>query len=149
MQHVHEEIRIEAPVEHVWGLFCDTSHWKELMPRNEFSDFSGSVDKVGTTYVTTMRIMGFEMKETMEIVEVEPLKLIHEHTDHGPMDNYSRFEPDGDATRVVFVSDFEVPVKLPGFVKDIVVKVFSERYARDVLADLKALAEAEVPAGAQ
>jgi hypothetical protein len=106
------------------------------------------VDKVGTTYVTSMRVMCFAMKETLEIVEVEPLKLIHEHTDHGPMDNIFRFEPDGDATRVVFVSDFEMPGKLPGFVKGFVVKGFSERYARDVLADLKALAEAEVLAHA-
>jgi carbon monoxide dehydrogenase subunit G len=148
MQHMHEEIRIEAPIEDVWELFCDTSHWKELMPRNEFSDISGPVDKVGTTYVTSMRVMGFEMKETMEIVEVEPLKLIHEHTDHGPMDNYFRFEPDGDATRVVLVSDFEMPGKLPGFVGGLVVKGFSERYTRHVLADLKALAEAKVPAHA-
>lgn len=118
MPHMHEEVRIEAPVEHVWGLLCDTSHWNELMPRNEFSDISGPVDKVGTTYVTTMRLMGFEMKETMEIVEVEPLRLIHEHSDNGPMDNDFRFEPDGDATRVVLVSDFEMPGKLPGFVKD-------------------------------
>jgi hypothetical protein len=71
-----------------------------------------------------------------------------EHSANGRMDNHFRFEPDGEATRVVFVSDFEMPGKLPGFVKGLVVKGFSERYARNVLADLKALAEAKVPAHA-
>ena len=149
MQHMHEEVWIEAPVEHVWELFCDTSRWKALMPRNEFSDFSGPVDKVGTTYVTTMRLLGLARTETLEIVEVEPLRLIHEHAVDGPMDNRFRFEPDGDRTRVILESDFDVSSKLPGFVTDIVRRGFSERYTREVLADLKALAEAEVPASAR
>jgi uncharacterized membrane protein len=148
MQHMHLETRIEAPVEHVWEFYCDTSHWEDFMPRATFSEFSGPVDKVGTTYVTTMRVMGVEIKVTMEIVEVEPLKLIHEHSANGRMDNHFRFEPDGDATRVVLVSDLEMPGKLPGLVKGLVVKGFSERYTRHVLADLKALAEAKVPAHA-
>ena len=64
------------------------------------------------------------------------------------MEEYFRFEPDGEATRVVFLSDFETPGKLPGVVRGFVVKGFSERYARNVLADLKALAEAKVLAHA-
>ena len=152
MQHVRQEVRIEAPVDHVWEVFSDTSNWKEFMPRNTFSDFSGQVDKAGTTYYTTMRVMGYEAQETMEIVEVAPQKLFHEHCDNGPMDNYFRFEPEDDATRVTLESDFEVPIRLPGFAKDIVSasmrKGFAEGYTRDVLAGLKALAEAEVPAGA-
>ncbi len=33
MEHIREEIRIEAPVEHVWAFLCDTSHWQDWMPR--------------------------------------------------------------------------------------------------------------------
>ena len=149
MQHVRQEVRIEAPVDHVWEVFSDTSSWTGFMPRNTFSDFSGPVDQVGTTYFTTMRVMGFEAQETMEIVDVEPKKLFHEHCDNGPMDNYFRFEPQGSATRVVLVSDFEAPGRFPGFVKSLLSmsmrKAFSEHYARDVLDGLKALAEAEAP----
>ena len=148
MQHMREEVRVEAPVEHVWKFYCDTSRWHDWMPRGEFSDFSGPVDKVGTTYVATMRLMGHEMKQTQEVVEVEPLRLIHEHTDNGPMDNYYRLEPDGDATRLVIESDWEIPGKLPGFIKDIVNKGWAERNTRNMLSDFKALAEAKVPAHA-
>jgi uncharacterized membrane protein len=146
MQHFHDEIRVEAPVEHVWDFYCDTSNWKDFMPRGEFSDFSGPVDKVGTTYVFTMRLMGFEFKGNTEVVEVEPQRLIHEHTDNGPQDNYMRFEPDGDATNVVIDSDYELPGKMPGFIKDLMAKGWMERNMRQVLADFKAIAEAKVPA---
>ena len=148
MQHMRIETHIEAPVEEVWKFFCDMSSWPDWMPRPGFSGFSGPVDEVGTTYVQTMKLMGFEMKQDMEIVEVEPQRLIHEHSDTGPMDNYFRFEPDGDTTRCVFESDFEMPGKIPGFIKDLMTKGWMERQGRQMLADFKALAEAKVPAKA-
>ena len=148
MQHLHHEVRVEAPVEHVWAFYCDTSRWQDWNPGGEFTDFSGPVDEVGTTYVQTMRLMGFEMSQSVETVEVEPLRLIHEHSDTGPMDNYYRLEPDGDATRLVLESDYEMPGKLPGFIKDMMSKGWAERNMNNMLADFKALAEANVPAKA-
>jgi hypothetical protein len=89
--------------------------------------------------------MGFEMKETYTIVEVEPLRLIHEHGDSGPMDSFMRFEPDGQATRLVIDSAYEIPGKLPGFIKDLASKGWVERNTHQMLTDFKALAEAKVP----
>ena len=56
-----------------------------------------------------------------------------------------RFEPDGEATRLVIDSDWEMPGHLPGFIKDIVAKGWVERNTHQMLADFKALAEAKVP----
>mgnify|MGYP001817256794 CR=1 FL=1 len=148
MQHMREEIRVEAPVEHVWEFYCDPSNWPGFMPRAEFSEFSGPVDKVGTTYVQSVRLMGFEQKGTFTVVEVEPERLYHEHSDTGPQDNYFRFEPDGDATSVVMESDYEMPGKLPGFIKDLLATGWMQRTHRQIVADFKALAEARVPAKA-
>jgi uncharacterized membrane protein len=148
MNHLHDEVRVEAPVEHVWAFYCDTSHWQDWMPRVGHLEVHGSLDKVGTTYVATMRLMGFETKTTYKIVEVEPLRLIHEHSDTGPMDNSMQFEPDGEATRVVIDSDWEMPGHWPGFIKNLVTKSMVERNTRQMLADFKALAEATVPARA-
>jgi uncharacterized membrane protein len=148
MNHLHDEVRIEAPIERVWAFYCDTSHWQDWMPRLGHLEANGPLEKVGTTYVATMRLMGFETKTTYKIVEVEPLRLMHEHTDTGPMDNFLRFERDGEATRVVIDSDWEMPGHWPGFIKDLVTKGWVERQTRQMLADFKALAEAKVPAHA-
>ena len=148
MNHLKEEIRIEAPVGHVWAFLCDTSRWHDFSPREETSDWSGPFDRVGTTYVSTVKMMGFESKFTSTVLEVEPLKLIHEHTDMGPMDNFYRFEPEGDATRLIVESDYEMPGHIPGFLKNLMSKSFIERQMRHILQDFKALAEATVPAHA-
>ena len=145
MNHLKEEIRIEAPVGYVWAFLCDTSRWHDWAPREETSDWSGPFDRVGTTYVSTVKMMGFESKFTSTVLEVEPLKLIHEHTDQGPMDNFYRFEPEGDATRVIMESDYEMPGHIPGFLKNLMSKSFIERQTRHMLGDFKALAEVKVP----
>jgi len=64
------------------------------------------------------------------------------------MDNFMRFERDGEATRLVIDSDWEMPGHLPGFIKDLVSKGWVDRNTRQMLADFKALAEAKVPAHA-
>ena len=53
-----------------------------------------------------------------------------------------------DATNVVVESDYEMPGKIPGFIKDLMTKGWMERQGREMLADFKALAEAKVPAKA-
>ena len=148
MHHFHDQIRIEAPVDHVWAYFIDMSNWEDWMPRRKTSDVSGPLDTVGTTYVQSTRLMGFEMKWTTEVVEVEPQQLIHVHSDYGPMDNTYRFEPSGEATDLVFDSDYEIPGRMPGFLKDLMIKGMVERQHRKILAGFKALAEANVPAHA-
>jgi uncharacterized membrane protein len=146
MDHIRVETRVEAPVEHVWAYLCDTTRWHDWIPRQETSDFSGPYDEVGTTYVSTMKMMGTEWKQTNTVVEVEPLRLIHEHTDdQGSIDTYFRLEPDGDATHVIIESAYEMPGHLPGFLKNLMTKSFFERQMRHMLGDFKALAEATVP----
>ena len=91
---------MEAPVERVWALFCDTSRWEEWMPAR-FSEFSGPLDEVGTTFRQSVRVMGFEQRFTGTVVEFEPLRLYREHVDPGPFDSTFRCEPDGEGTRFV------------------------------------------------
>ena len=146
MQHMHHEVRIEAPVEHVWAFFGDMEHWQDWMPRRKTTDVSGPLDQVGTTYVQSTKLMGVEMKWTTEVVEVEPQRLHRTHSDYGPVDNTFRFEPDGEATRLILDSDYEMPGKWPGFIKDLMSKGWMERNMHRVFEDFKSFAEANVPA---
>jgi uncharacterized membrane protein len=145
MEHYATEIRIEAPIEHVWAFYCDTSHWADWMQGGTLSDISGPYDEVGTTYTGKVRFLGHEMKVTYKVTEVEPLKLIHERSDDGPVDTVVRFERDGGATRLIIESDYEMPAHLPGFIKELAKKGWMNRRMDSMLGDFKALAEATVP----
>ena len=146
MQHYHHEVRIEAPVEHVWAFFGDATQWDDWMPRRKTSDISGPLDQVGTTYVQSTKLMGYEMKWTVEVAEVEPERLIRVRSDYGPMDTTFRYEPDGEATKLTVDADFEMPGKWPGFIKDFMSKGWMEGNMRRMFEDFKAIAEATVPA---
>jgi ligand-binding SRPBCC domain-containing protein len=148
MQHIRDEIRIEAPVEHVWAYMIDSSHWDEIQPRAKHTDFSGPLDQVGTTLVQTSRMMGFESKTTLTVVEVEPQRLFHVRADSGPWEMSWRLEPTGDATHLVLESDYDMPGHMPGFVKNLMSKSWMEGNVHKVLVDIKAFTEATVPAHA-
>ena len=147
MKHIREEIRINAPIDRVWQFFLDTARWEDWV-QFKYTDFSGPVDQVGTTFVEKARFMGFEMKSTLTVVEVEALRLVHWRNDQGPVDDYFRIEPDGDATHLILETDYEMPGKVPGFIKDVMTKGWFERYMRHTAEKFKALAEAKVPAHA-
>ena len=145
MEHIRDEILIAAPVEHVWSYLADGSHWDEIQPRARHTDFSGPLDRVGTTFVQTGRMMGFESKTTLTVVEVEPQRLFHIRADAGPWDMVWRLEPDGDATHLVLESDYDLPGHLPGFVKNLMTKGWMEGNAHKILVDIKAFTEATMP----
>jgi ligand-binding SRPBCC domain-containing protein len=145
MQHFEHSIHVDAPVQHVWDFYFDTSHWQDWMPRMSYlGDFSGPLDQVGTTYVGAVRWMGHEFKATYKVIEVVPQELYHEHGDMGPQDNRMRFEPEGDGTLVTIESDYEMP-RLPKVLQDLMSKSFMERQMIQMLGDFKAIAEATVP----
>jgi uncharacterized protein YndB with AHSA1/START domain len=137
---MHLETRIKAPAEHVWAFLCDTSQWDDWDPRHSHTDFTGQVDEVGTTWIEASRLMGFRMRTTQEVVEVEPQRLLHYHTDSGPAEAYYRLDAEGDMTRFTFDCDFEMPSRTPGFIQDFMVSR-ANRYPEQALADFKALAE--------
>jgi hypothetical protein len=78
-------------------------------------------------------------------LEVEPLKLLREHTDDGPQENILRFDPESDATRLIIEADYELPAHIPGFLKNLMTRSFFERQGQHILGDLKAMAEATAP----
>ena len=95
MQHIRDDIRIEAPAEHVWSCLTDGSHWDEIQLRAKHTDFSGPLDQVGTTFVQTSKMLGFETKYMCTVTEVEPVRLCRLSAEPGPWDMAWRLEPEG------------------------------------------------------
>jgi uncharacterized protein YndB with AHSA1/START domain len=142
MQHFEESIHIEAPIEHVWSFLVDASHINDWSPA-EYSDFSGPLDRAGTTFVQRWRVLGYEMKGTWEVLEAEPPRRFRIHTD-GPTDAIYLLEPEGDGTRMTIVSDWEMPGHLPGFIQNLMTKGYVTRNMRHGMETIKALTEATV-----
>lgn len=142
MNHIRDEILIRAPVEQIWALVCDPGQLEDWTG-TKASDVSGPLDQVGTTFVQTSRTMGFEMKGTFTVLDVEPMRLLHLRSDRGP-DMTFRFAPEGDGTRLTFESAYELPGHLPGFVKNLMTKSYVERQMRHHMENIKALVEATV-----
>jgi hypothetical protein len=114
----------------------------------KYSDFSGPLDQAGTTFVATSRTMGFEMKGTLTVMEVEPLRLLHVRSAAMTMDAFYRFAPEGEATRLTLDCDYDMPGHIPGFIKNLWSKSWVERQTRHQLENIKAFAEATVAAPA-
>ena len=145
MQHIRDEISIDAPADHGWSYLTDGSHWDEIQPRAKDTDFSGPLDQVGTSFVQTSRMMGFETKYTVTVVEVEPLRLCHLKAEPGPWDMVWRLEPKGDATSLTLESEYDMPGPLPEAIKNMMTKGWMEGSVHKMLLDIKAFAEGTVP----
>jgi uncharacterized protein YndB with AHSA1/START domain len=143
MNHIEMEIRIEAPVDHVWAYLCDPSHMDDWSIGKW--EFGGPTDRVGARLVQTSRMMGIEGKTTWTVVEVESGRLLHLRSDPDPGDMTFRTEPEGDATRLALETDYELPKHMPGFLKDLMSRSFVERNMRHQMENLKAFAEAAAP----
>ena len=148
MQHIRDEISIEAPAEHVWSYLTDGSNWDEIQPRAKHTDFSGPLDQVGTTFVQTSKMMGFESKYTVTVDEVERPRLCRLSAEPGPWSMTWRLEPEGETTNLILESEYDIPGPLPGALKNLMNKAWMEGSVRKMLLDIKAFAEATVPAHA-
>ena len=59
-----------------------------------------------------------------------------------------RMDPEGGATHLALETEYELPGHMPGFLKNLMSKSFVERNMRHQMENLKAFAEATVPAHA-
>ena len=66
-----DEILIDAPLSHVWGLHTDISSWSEWLPDIDSSRIEGPLE-VGTVF--HWETFGLSIESTIE--EIEPLRRI-------------------------------------------------------------------------
>ena len=148
MRHIHQDVLIDAPVRHVWALSCQVERQAEWNPYMDVRNVSGPLDRPGTTFDSTLKLLGQQVESKGTVVEVAPERLLHIHgTDDrgGTSDWYYRYEPMGDRTRCALDIDYEVAGTLAGVVDTLVYHRAIERAVRHMAENFRALAEEKVP----
>lgn len=148
MSHIHQEVRVAAPVEHVFELARQVERGAEWNPYMEIRNTSGPIDKVGTTFDSTMKLLGQQLTSKGTIVEAEPLRLIHIRGvgDNGATSDWVyRFAPAGDGTLCTLDIDYEVPGAVAGVIDRLVYHGALDRATRHMAENFAALAEMKTP----
>jgi uncharacterized membrane protein len=148
MRHIHQTAVVAAPVEHVWDLACRVDRQPEWNPYMEIANVSGPIDTVGTTFDSTLKVLGQAFRSRGSITEVEPRKLIHIHGigDNGADSDWVyRFEPYGSGTLCTLDIEYRTPGALPALMDLLVFHAALDRATRHMAENFAALASAKVP----
>jgi len=149
MARIEASVTIKRPVEEVFDLVTDiakTSQWRSGI--SESSQTSEGPLGVGATMRVVARVMGRQLKTTLEVTEYEPNRKYSTRSTSGPIpyETSYTFEPVAGGTRVIFVGD----AQLGGFLKLIEPLVVRQqrRQSEAAFGKLKDLLEAQAEGSA-
>ncbi|WP_413248377.1 SRPBCC family protein [Sinomonas flava] len=131
-------ITIAAPVERVFELVKDPAVW--LGPDVEIQNFRATAEGVGTTFEAAWRILGIPLKTGHEYTEYVPNEHFTSKAGFGPVFTIS-VAPEGTGTKLTYHFE-DVPRNWAEAAVDSLVMKMSERSQKDLLANIKATAEA-------
>jgi uncharacterized membrane protein len=140
---------VDAPPDKAFALAIDAKRIPEWNASViETRDITGSLDRVGASYVSVLKLGGRRLEGRWEVSKVEKPRLLDfagTAPGGGRATAINRFEPSGAGTDVTIEVDYELP---GGFVGGMADKLFIERaIERDVkhsVENFKAICEAEV-----
>ena len=149
MGHILQTGHVDASPDRAFALALDAARipeWNSSVI--EVKEVSGSLDQVGSSYVSVLKLGGRRLEGRWEVSRVEAPRLL-EFTGSAPGGGRAtatnRFESAGGGTDVTIEIDYELP---GGFVGGMADKLFVERaIERDVkhsVENFKAICEAEV-----
>jgi len=149
MGHVLQTGHIDAPPEKAFAVAIDAARIPEWNASvTEVRDITGSLDQLGSNYVSVLKLGGRLLEGRWEVSRVESPRLL-EFTGTAPGGGRAtatnRFEAVGAGTDVTIEIEYELP---GGFIGGMADKLFVERaIERDVkhsVENFKAICEAEV-----
>jgi uncharacterized membrane protein len=150
MGRVHVEGRVNAPVEHVFGVALEVDRIPDYNPYMEVRNVSGPLDRVGTTFDSTLKLLGHREESIGTVTEVEPNRLIHitgaNRDGKAKSDWTYRFTPEGNETMVSLDVEYDVPGGKLGEAMDrLVFERAFERAMRHMAENFTELAAMPVP----
>jgi uncharacterized membrane protein len=146
MGQIHQEVLVEAPIEHVYELAMDIGRQPDWNPYMEVTNVSGPLSTVGTTFDSTFHLLGQTVKSKGTVVESEPQRLLRlqGEGESGTSDFIYRFEPIGETTRCTLDVEYEISGAMAPILDRLVYHGALERATRHMAENFKALAEAKV-----
>ncbi len=147
MGHIRHEVKVGAPVGDVFDLACRTERHAEWDPYMDTRNFSGPIDQAGTTFDSTLRLMGQRIESKSTVVRVERPRLIHirgKASNGSTSDWVYRFDPAGTATLCTLDIEYEPPGILAEVMDRLVYERALERAVRHMAENFAALAEEHV-----
>jgi uncharacterized membrane protein len=149
MGHVLQSGHIDAPPDKAFALAIDAARipeWNSSVV--EVKEISGSLDQVGSSYLSVLKLGGRPLKGRWEVSRVERPRLL-EFTGTAPgggtATTKNRFESAGGGTDLAIEIEYQLP---GGFIGGMADRLFVERaIERDVkhsVENFKAICEAEV-----
>jgi carbon monoxide dehydrogenase subunit G len=148
VSHIHQEVRVAAPIEHVFELACQVERQVEWNPYMELKNVSGPIDMAGTTFDSTMKLLGQQITSKGTIVEAERPRLIHIRgvADNGATSDWVyRFEPAGDGTQCTLDIEYEVQGTVAGVMDRLVYHAALDRATRHMAENFAALVDMKTP----
>jgi uncharacterized membrane protein len=149
MGHVRQTGHIDASPDKAFALAIDAARipeWNSSVV--EVKEINGSLDQVGSSYVSVLKLGGRPLESRWEVSRVESpgaLEFTGTAPGGGRATAKNRFESAGGGTDLTIEVDYELP---GGFVGGLADKLFVERsIERDVkhsVENFKAICEAEV-----
>jgi len=145
MGHTHQEIRVEAPPDHVFEFACMVDRRREWNSYQELFHVTAPMSVVGTSYEAVLDLAGQSTSYRGAVTEVEPARLIHVHeiADHGTMDWFYRFAPADGGTLFTLDVNYEKTGTFAGIV-DIIYHGALERATRHIVENFATLARTKV-----
>lgn len=149
MGHLRNTIHIDAPIDHVWGVFSDTRRipeWDASMI--EVKDYDERIDEVGAKFTSVVRLMGRKLTGSFETTRVEKPNLLEQKVElpgGGHATAVFTFAESAGGTDQTMVIDYELPFGMFSGVAEKLLAGSVERDSRHSNENFKALCEATVP----
>lgn len=148
MRHIHQDVIVDGPVEEVFALAAASERQSDWNPYVESRGFSGPLDRAGTTFESTMHLLGQKLDSRCTVEAVDPNRLIHIHAEDdrgGSSDWTFRFEPAGSGTNCSVDLEYEVSGGLASVMDTVVYQQAIGFLVRRMAESFKAIAEGRVP----
>jgi len=147
MPKVERSVSIKAPVEKVFGFMDDPKNLVGIMPgMTEVKDV-WPLPTGGSNFNWTYKMAGMRFECASEATEwIANQRIVTETTEGIPSKFTWTYQPEADGMKLTVEEEYIVPIPLLGRLDfDVIIKQ-NEREADEMLANLKALMEAEAPA---